>query len=112
MALVAFICVIGRQYQVKSVDEALSILDEMETKPVIEMLPFAAELTNSYERAARVLQLYMDHEDVEAAKMSIVSLCSAIKHRDEADILVAIESSRAQLLKLRKIDAAIIENLL
>lgn len=62
--------------------------------------------------SADILACYMNHDDVDSAREAIITLCSAVHHHDEAEILSAAESARAQLEKLRNIDSVRLENVL
>lgn len=112
MILVIIICIIGRQYQVKSIDDAIVSLDNMMSLSHTDMIASSEHLNDSFNRCARVFQFYMNHADIESVKNAIVSLCSAIRYHNEADIMIAVDFARAQLRKLRDIDAAVIENVL
>lgn len=112
IVLVITACVIGRQHQLKCIDEALATLEEIEALPQNEMIAFSEELNDSFTHASHTFQLYMNHTDIESAKNAIVSLCSAVRYHDITEIMSAIEFARAQLQRLRDIDAAAIENVL
>ena len=90
----------------------LSTLNQLEAVDSDERIHYAKVLYDSFVESADILACYMNHDDVDDAKAAIVSLRSAAHHPNEDEILSAAESARAQLEKLRNIDAIRLENVL
>ena len=105
-------CVWGRQYQVRSVEHMIGFLNQIETADDDETAYYIGVLYDAFVDTADVLACYMNHDDVDAAKEAIVHLRSAVHHFEKQEILSAAEEVRAQLEKLRNIDAIRLENVL
>lgn len=90
----------------------LGALNQLETATDKDKEQHAERLYDLFKEAEDVLACYMNHDDVDAAKNAVVCLRSAVHHHDEDDILSAAETVRAQLDKLRNIDAIRLENVL
>ena len=112
LIIVMVTCTWGRHYQVRSVDSMIEILNEIEAASDNEKQQLAKNLDAMFAASADILACYMNHDDVESARDAIVTLCAAVHHHGEAEILSATESARAQLVKLRNIDSVRLENVL
>ncbi len=105
-------CVWGRFYQTHTIDDMLTILDEIEEANERDRKTNAEKLYDRFEQSADILACYMNHDDVDSAKSAVVALRSAVHHHSESEILSATEEARAQLEKLRNIDSVRLENVL
>lgn len=110
--LVIGVCVVGRWYQTKAIDSTLEKLNHLTVLAANDRASAADDLKSDFDNYAHILQLFLNHNDVEEVKLSLTSLCSAVRYRDAADVLAALDTARAQLHKMRDIDATTIENVL